>query len=248
LSAGSGQPFSVLLARRVPAREVHIRWEKGPALPARVERVVKERWQGAPQARHGDQLFDGEIAGLASWELTDDGLALHLFPMRYRYVWYLYTATREGADSEITEQLPRALGTSAVVRRGDAILLMRRSDWVAEFPGRLDVFGGHIERDTAGSWLGPVESIVRELVEELGCAAEALVVPYCLGLVQVRATGKPELVFYAEVDRRARLQLNEESRGTVEVPVSEVARFLRRSLDRLTPAAAGSLWLWLQSN
>lgn len=238
-------PFHILVAQELGLERMVVEWGEAPSIPEQLEKRVAKSWEEAKRASGG--WFDGQVAALRGWKVRGQELLLSLCALPYRYVWYVYATAFRG-KAPPPEVIPRALGVSAVVEWREHLLLMVRSSDVAEFPGRLDVFGGHIEPDVHGEWPSPQESIVRELCEEPLLERRSVRLRSVLGLVEVARTRKPELVFAAEIEpgawQDAPPKGDAEVAKVVAVPINELSDYFSRHKKRLTPSAHGSLELW----
>lgn len=249
MSGATCFPFRILLSGPIDADALRVRWTRPPSLPLAWLQTVDRMWQRELARRTDSSLFDGTVAALQDWTREGPTVRLVLCPIPYRVVWYTYIAAQD-PRLPLPGVIPRALGVSAVVEWEGFLLLMRRSRWVAEFPGRLDVFGGHIERDVRGRWLSPLESVKREVSEELGLEPSTISVLSVLGLLRVAGTQKPELVFSARLRGVRRedwlRRATDEVEETVLVPADRAQEFLLQNASELTPSGWGSLQLWLE--
>ncbi len=246
--SGSGRFAPLVLGPRELSRILVSFSEGRAALSDALVREIADLWQReAGAGKRG--LFDGRLAGLAGW--YDDGqvLRLELVPVRYRELWYVHVlaGTKPVPPPAV---IPRALGVSAVVMRGEEIVLMLRTRSVGEWPEKLDVFGGHIDWPPKGMPVRPEEAALAELREELGDAGREAALECCVGLAEVVRTRKPEIVFLARLSPDVPLSLeqtNDEVERLTRVPVTDLGTFLEKRWEELTPSAEASLWLFAAS-
>lgn len=218
--------------------------EDRPALPGPLAQQIDALWsrEGGAGSRG---LFDGRLAGLGRWRYDGVALELDLVPVRYRELWYVHVLAGK-IEVPPREVLPRALGISAVVLQGEVVLLMLRSGRVGEWPGKLDVFGGHVDWPEGREPDDPAEATRKELEEELGKAGRRANLTRCLGLAEVVRTHKPEIVYLARLPEDATVSLrdtNEEVEELVRLPLAGLTEQLAERWDELTPSAEASLWL-----
>ncbi|XP_059811181.1 uridine diphosphate glucose pyrophosphatase NUDT22 [Hypanus sabinus] len=202
-----------------------VRAELSPAYNRRplpgLEASIAEAW--AERRRHQPWLFDGAKFRFHSAELRAGRLLLRLGLTSYRD--YLGTnwspqapaLRRQGlADwGDSQAYLAEPLGVGAVLRTADGcFVFLRRSDRVAEAPGKLDIPGGHPEPKAAAGDV-PEESIqlehlsaelvIRELFasvlgeirDEVNLPLDSLSRPVLLGIVRNnRSAGRASAEFY----------------------------------------------------
>ncbi|MCR4440488.1 MAG: hypothetical protein QHJ34_15445 [bacterium] len=259
-AAGQSQePAEVLVVCSVGQEELEVHWDaQVPQYPAEMVAVATHHWQRlCSEARPGAVLFDGALCFLRNFSW--DGFRLHLSLGRTSYLYALFANAycQEIVRRWGAEHLPRVLGVSAVVVSAGGVLpLMRRSDTVGEFPGRLDVFGGHIDPgvDVLAGVPHPFVAIGNELCEELDLRPAELNSLRCIGLIKSRCNQKPELVFACSVpgDLQELCRRAGGARGAGEfvdlLAVQDEPPALRQLLEKrrseLTPSAYGSLWVY----
>jgi len=252
-------PAEVLLASSMQEADVEVQWDdRPPAYPPEMVAEADRYWHRLCGERGvGAFLFDGPLCALQSFHLQSQHLVLCLGRTSYRYALFANAYCSDIVQRWGREHLPQVLGVSAVVVTSDGTLpLMRRSDAVGEFPGLLDVFGGHIdpEADLLHGLPHPFAAIRNELAEELALTADHLISLRCIGIIRSRCNQKPELIFACQVpvDFPSLLEAGMHARGAGEfVEFLHVADegatlqgFLRTKRADLTPSAYGSLWLY----
>jgi hypothetical protein len=236
---------------RFAAAEMITEWNPQPFICApALQEAIDLEWAALDPNPH----FNGRIARLDSWNLHGGFFHLALRPTDYKTLLFSNNHGEEIISRWGEAALARALGISAVVCSADRkIILMQRSDNVGEYPGCFDIFGGHIDVNRNHLHPDPFRSITTELEEELGLA-EAEYDLTGIGLVEVRKTRKPELLFAArcaltseEIVRRAasardrfeytRLLQSAEDRRSLR-------QFLSRNGLRTSPSAVGALEIY----
>lgn len=249
----SRDPFRVILTGWWSRDRVRIEWEPRPLpWPPELHREAARRWRQALQ-RH-PHLFDGLLATLeAATSLPGDFLQLRLGQARYSQLWYSNERAADWIAKKKAAYLVRVLGVSAIVETEDGqIALLHRSDQVGEYPGFLDVPGGHIDLDATRRTLpDPFQAIETEVRLELGLAAVDLTPAVLLAVAENRLNGKPELIFYLRTGLPAQELATRQPRGReahealyvmfVQSGAQALQEFLQACRDRLTPSAQAAL-------
>jgi len=211
-----------------------------------VERLIDQSWSAALQQR-GIQLFDGPMCRLESHAATTGSLELFLSSTSYRIFFGTNMRHPELADRYGPPILANPLGVSCLLETADDwILLGRRNDSVAYYPGRVHPFAGALEPADEGDVFAAAR---RELHEELALKDSHLKQIRCLALVRDNLLRQPELIFTVRTNRTLRqlerlMDHTEHREGyplAASLPVIESAMSLSHLL---TPVAIGSLWLW----
>jgi hypothetical protein len=151
----------------------------------------------------------------------------------------------------------RALGISAVIETVDGFLpLIRRSEHVGEFPGGLDVIGGHAHPDEhlRNGVPDVFFAIADEVHAELGIPNHLLDDFVCCGLAENWPHRKPELAFFLalpltmEEIRQLAPNAREADEFTelfaVRAEPASLQRFITENAARLTPSALGCLQIF----
>lgn len=241
--------------------EVRTTWTPAKrTLPRELQRKIDAFWElEVTRTARKSYLFNGGLGRLECWQAEQHRLQLDLGWTSYKELLYSNRFGREITAQFGEACLSRALGISAVLlSSGWQVILIQRSEAVGEFPGKLDVLGGHIdpqEHAVAGV-PDPFVAIRAEISEEVGLDLGVNDSLVCLGLIETRATQKPELIFAARTGRSAEQILQ---RSRID-PCSELTRvfavagspesladFLLQNQQRLSPSAYGALWLFRQS-
>jgi 8-oxo-dGTP diphosphatase len=103
---------------------------------------------------------------------------------------------QQGADTSRWMVIPRTL---CFIRNGNDVLLMKRSPTRRVFPNRYNGVGGHIERGE-----DPHSSVLREITEETGIPASAILNLRMRGTYHVDAGGTGIMVFVFTADTATR--------------------------------------------
>ncbi|OWM68843.1 hypothetical protein CDL15_Pgr025030 [Punica granatum] len=155
------------------------------------ENSISEIWDARIQKNAS--LFNGK-----KFRINDDGLKL------------------KGNDPVRCQHTSSPLGNGAVVETSDKrIVILRRSNNVGEFPGHFVFPGGHPEPEEAGITSHQngkslteselinrkvseemFESIIREVVEEIGVPASALSNPLFIGISRRELNVRPAAFFF----------------------------------------------------
>ncbi len=257
--APGNEPAEVLASCCVDEAHVSVTWQDQLlSYPPEMEGAVADYWQRLrTEVRPTAQLFDGPLCALRDFHCQGGHLVLSLARTSYRYALFANDHCQEIIRRWGSAHLPTVLGVSAVVATSDGTLpLGRRSDRVGEFPGMVDVFGGHIdpEADLRDGVPDPCTAIRHELAEELDLRPEEVTSLHCIGLIKSRCNQKPELIFACQVsfefrsliDRALRAPGAGEFVDLLQVSDQHAAlgAFLKTHRTALTPSAYGSLWLY----
>ncbi len=248
---------AILLAGVWPASSLHFNLDSGEmSLPDHLARRVAQHWQGA--RTRNPRLFDGPLVSLTGFAAGTNFLHLDCAVCGYRDLLFA-NALRENKEHELADQMPRALGISALLQTADEqLVLMHRSHDVGEYPGMIDVPGGHIDPYDLNEQgrADPFHAMRAELLEELGLDAPRLGELLCYGLVENRLCRKPELVFhahtaltFAQVQTAAQSARDRfEFTRLASVPASPAAitEFLQQRGMECTPSCEGCLRLFLE--
>ena len=255
----SDDPAEVLASCCVDEAHVEVKWQNQLlTYPPEMEKAAADYWHRlCAEVRPRAHLFDGPLCALRDFHCQGDRLILSLARTSYRYALFANDRRQEIVRRWGSAHVPTVLGVSAVVTASDGVLpLGRRSDQVGEFPGMLDVFGGHIdpEADLRDGVPDPCTAIRHELGEELDLRPEEVTSLRCIGLTRSRCNQKPELIFACRVplDFGSLVDQARRARGAGEfVTFLQVADqgatlgdFLKTHRAALTPSAYGSLWLY----
>ncbi|HDZ10913.1 MAG TPA: hypothetical protein ENH53_01770 [Bacteroidetes bacterium] len=227
--------------------------EKPPAL-----RVAEDNfWETLRRKNPLANLFNGRLAELRDYRISADHIYLNLQPSDYRAFMYSNAHRQEILQKYGKEFINQGLGISAIVRTEDGrIMLMRRSETVGEYPGKLDVFGGHIEigRPLVNGTPDPCLAMREELHEELNLETDEILNLRLIGLLRNAETAKPELVFLAEIALRLKA-LQEKAASAADrgeysallaLPdeTNAIRNYLKDRSAHFSPSGFGSLWLY----
>lgn len=252
--------FSPLVTHPFRPESVQVHWNPGRRqLPEGLSARIAANWQ-REIANRNRFLYNGVLCRLNSFEHDADTLTLSLGQTDYCELLHSNRYCQEIITEYGPEMLSAALGISAiVVTADDRLVLMHRSQVVSEYPGALDVFGGHIEMADSDPrfFPDPFVAIAQELHEELSLNPEDLQSRICLGLVRASKTWKPEMAFYTPITltERELLMRAEQARDKMEYTDilfrNNNPRNLIESLDagnsgQFTPSAVGCLWLYAE--
>lgn len=231
-----------------------------------LEAFIADEWQRreAAAAKGGHLLFNGPLCRLIEWVVVGDQLRLTLGPTDYR----TFLGTNVAGLAMIRQRFPVTwpayladpLAVCAVLVSLDGwLLVMRRSEQVAEYPGAYHVIGGHPtpEHDNGLGAISPIQGLLAEIGEETGIAIDEVARLPCLGLIRNQATYKPELVYAAHLtlsraaieDRLERLTTQPEAVGWTWLndDAAAIVAFLDRHAGRVAPAGAAGLTVYARS-
>ena len=127
-------------------------------------RVVARRLRWAALCAANPKYFDGSLLQvLGTSRNGHGGVQIHVQECLYRF----YAVQRADGDWQGLDCGVRPLGVKALTRRGEALLMGRRSRRVAFYPGLWEfVPGGGLEPGVE-----PAVQVLRELSEEAGMTA-----------------------------------------------------------------------------
>ena len=219
-----------------------------------LQSLVDTAWTAA-FAVPGRTLFDGPMCRLESFDVAPAGVRIGMSRTSYKTFWGTNISHPELADQFGTSALANPIGVSPALETADGWLLLgRRNDRVAYYPGRLHPFAGCLEPSDAKDGTAPdvFVAVRRELAEELHLPHEAIGDVRLIGLAEDAALRQPELIFRVRTSMgrtaiESRLDGAEHDAVVgVRAEPTEIARILERSHDGLglTPIAAASLLLW----
>lgn len=175
--------------------QVRMEWRaEFHTLPEVLQPEVERLWRKKEKQGH----FNGRMARLDGYEMQNSCLCLRLSTGDYRTLMYSNAFTEQLFRDWSAQALSCALGISALVRSCDGrVALIRRSDTVGEYPGHLDVFGGHIDERLQGDEHAVFSAMRQELQEEAALSSEEYDL-HCFGLIEALDHRKPELLFLAD--------------------------------------------------
>ena len=215
-------------------------------------RIVPDVEQGIEQAwsqvlrRPGVKLFDGPMCRMESWEASPDALRLVLSLTSYKPFLGTNLSHPEFAEQFGRDVMANPIGVSPALQTADNFLLLgRRNESVAYYPGRTHPFAGALEPRDGGNLFGAVH---RELREELSLREQDIAEIRCTGIAEDVALRQPELLFrvLSTLSReQIESQVHDEEHGdSVAIPATADAIGEAVKNPALTPVAVASLLLW----
>jgi 8-oxo-dGTP pyrophosphatase MutT (NUDIX family) len=216
------------------------------ALIPAVEAAIESAWTTA-KSRPGALLFDGPMCRLQSWSADAEHLTLHLADSSYKPFFGTNISHPEFIDLYGPDVMANPVGVSPAVQTSDGHLIMgRRNDSVAYYPGRIHPFAGCLEPGDTDVFA----AVVRELSEELAINPDDIVDLRCTGVASELSLKQTELIFAVTVAATrngliSRLDTAEHA-ATWSVPATaaDVASAVKNPDALLTPIAVSSLLLW----
>ena len=235
-----------------------VRWiERPQPTTPKLEVLIERTWQArtAAAARAGQNLYNGEMAGLIRWHERGETVTLEVGLTDYRRFMGTNYCNGHRVSEFGIDTFANPVGTSAMVVTADRCLLFgRRGRHLACHGGYLHVFGGSLEpRDRVeDGTIDAFEAMRRELREELQVGDGEIVGLVCTGMVRDPALHQPELCFDAVLgltreqvltrfDPEARGQEHAGIEWCADEPTSMVS-FVRNS-ELMAPAAIGAALL-----
>lgn len=202
------------------------------------------------------RIFNGALCRLENFSVRDGDLHLSLSRTCYRDLLFSNAHTEELLNALGENGPVCALGISAVIETADGFVpLIRRSGHVGEFPGGLDVSGGHVHPDKHARDGTPdvFFAIADEVHDELGIPPALLDDFICCGLAENWRQRKPELAFFLKlpVSMQQVQRFSEKAHEAdefvelfaVSAEQLSLQHFIETNEAHLTPAAQGCLQL-----
>jgi len=251
--------FNILISGNFSQNEIKIKWNPSlRLLPIPLMERIEAYWNKAvEQTSKSQYIFNGELCRLNGWKIEQNRLNLYLGRTNYKELLYSNNFIQEVHEQFGTEFLANALGVSAIlVSLDEESILIERSDTVGEYPGRIDVLGGHIHplEHAVARVPDPFLAIKAEIHEEVNLQLTEQEPINCLGLIENKATKKPELIFFVKSQRTSQEIIG----SGFNKNSSEVARvfaipdhsdslnsYLTDKKEQLSPSAIGALWLYM---
>jgi len=237
-----------LLGQWLPG-QIHCHWGVSSFAPApAVIEIINQAWRQRVAAQGGVVLFDGPMCRLESYGVDSATGHLMLALSRTSYKAFLGTNMThpELADQYGPEALANPVGLScALVSTEGNLLLGRRNEKVAYYPGRIHPFAGALEERQPMDLFAEVR---RELEEELGLTEADIAEMACIGLIEDRSLRQPELVFrvcakLGAAEMMARLDAREHTGALCVRPQQSAVEAILKD-PALTPVAVGTVRLW----
>ncbi|QOV89053.1 NUDIX hydrolase [Humisphaera borealis] len=197
-----------------------------------VQSVIDAAWSAA-LAVPNRTLFDGPMCRLESFDVSPAGVRIGMSRTSYKSFWGTNVSHPELADQYGPGVLANPIGLSPALLTADGWLLLgRRNERVAYYPGRVHPFSGTLEPDD-GSGDGERDApdvfaaVRRELHEEVRVGASDIVSMRLIGLAEDARLRQPELIFGVETllsRGQVELQLDQaEHRDVVAIPAEPAA-------------------------
>ncbi|KAJ0788066.1 putative NUDIX hydrolase domain-containing protein [Helianthus annuus] len=196
-------------------------YDRVPHPDAELENSISEIWD--KRVQQSSSLFNGKKFRYGGHDGAGPNVCLHLGLTDYRTfvgtnlnpLWERFLVSSED-DCKQCQHTSSPLGNGAVVETVDnTILVLQRSNNVGEFPGYLVFPGGHPEPEEVGITSHTCEngsqnsessnskvsqemfdSIVREVVEEIGVPAATLSEPLLIGISRRVLNVRPTAFFF----------------------------------------------------
>jgi 8-oxo-dGTP pyrophosphatase MutT (NUDIX family) len=237
--------FRVLHLGDWPVGKVQTHWTQSTRrLLPQVESAIESAWQHAIQKPNA-LLFDGPMCRLESWHATPDQLTLTVSPATYKSFFGTNMSHPQFADQFGPDVMANPAGLSTALHSNDGWLLLgRRSETVAYYPGKIHPFAGCMEPTDPDVFT----AIHRELLEELSLTEVTNL--RCTGIVADEKLRQPELIFAADTPL-TRPQITSqldpaEHRAIYAIPATAdgIESALLADAHEMTPVAIASLLLW----
>jgi 8-oxo-dGTP pyrophosphatase MutT (NUDIX family) len=238
-------PFDLLVTGHWRPGQVRATWtEDSRPHIKEVEQAIERAWSAA-NAQKGKKLFDGPMCRLEQWNATPDVLELILSPTSYRIFFGTNLLNPKLADQFGKSALANATGLSAGLMTSDGFLMLgRRNESVAYYPGRVHPFAGSMEPGDAGDVFAAMQ---RELGEELNIKSYEIQDIHCAAIAEDRSIRHPELIlpiFLSLTREQIEARLDAAEHETCRAIPLKVADLERAIGDgEMTPIAAATVWI-----
>jgi hypothetical protein len=244
--------FTTFFSKSITPQNVRVQWHVEPlSLPIEMQEHIEQYWNALSK----EFIFNGALARLDGWLLSDDQLEIRMRPSDYRILLYSNQHIDKIRQHWGDRFLSRALGISAVLISSDRYLIfIKRSLEVGEFPGAHDIFGGHIDIPANGGAPNVFAAMAQELEEEAGLAPNDYQL-MLIGLIEATINKKPELIFKAESSLTAQAieakvrhaRDRREFVGVFTVPneAEQLRGVLENEREKWSPSAFGGVCLHL---
>jgi hypothetical protein len=167
-----------------------------PPIPVRAE--IDRSWEMLAR-RPGVNLFDGPMCRLESSRADDASLSMLFSQTSYKCFCGTNMHNPQFAAQHGPAAMANPLGLSvALISRDGSLVLGRRNERVAYYPGRIHPFAGALEPSDA---LDVFSAVERELSEEMALSPTDVTQLRCLGLAEDLSLLQPELIFYAQATK-----------------------------------------------
>jgi hypothetical protein len=179
--------------------EVKCAWGQSTfAPPITVQHEIDRAWSTMGQ-KPGVHLFDGKMCRLEWLWMNSNELGMELSETSYKNFVGTNMHNPHFAAQYGQKAMANPLGISVALISADGFLVMgRRNERVAYYPGRIHPFAGALEPEDG---LEIFKAVERELNEELGLAAIEIRRMICLGMAEDRGLAQPELILHGEAEK-----------------------------------------------
>jgi len=212
-----------------------------PLVRAEIERV----WTMMGQ-KPGVHLFDGGLCRLESLSASAGELSMRLSEVSYKSFAGTNMHNPQFAAQYGQSAMANPLGMSVALISADGFLVMgRRNERVAYYPGRIHPFAGSEE---PGDGLDVLGAVGRERNGEVGLGVDEVEASKCLGIAEDRGLAHPELICFAEAGRtleELRRRVDEVEHDAI-VPIEVKREVFERELSGAklyTPIALATMLL-----
>jgi hypothetical protein len=252
--------FEILAQTPFQPTELDISWEENyPSLSVARKQLEDHYWDSACKQPRYSSLFNGTLCQLRKFDFSQKPFQLTLGPIQFKT--HFYSVSKKSAGQQPNLPL-MGLGVSAAVVTSDGqIVFMKRSDQVAVYPQKFDVFGGHIHPDAHKIKLNdektvpsPFSAIRQELEEELSLGLEQVDQLVGMGLIVNRLSGQPELLFRCKTGMAAQKLIQQaqtakdrnEYSHIIQIPDKrqKVKKMLRKYAFEFSPSGLACLWVY----
>jgi len=250
-------PFFLDVTGTYLPEDVTVQWSDSPRPTNRevedlIERAWAERTGGG--TKQSPRLFNGRLCRLIDCKPRKRKLTLTLGAVSFKEFLGTNVAAPHIRYVHGPEVLADALGVSAAITTRDGFLVLgRRSDRVAHYPGKIHPIGGVVERTEDGPPGDLFQALCKEIHEETHLPPERIGPIVGLGLVRDKQTVQPEFIFDVQVDaglqtlRRSWADAADAGEHSEILSVrnssSAVVSFIEQYDSELTPLAVAALML-----
>lgn len=249
--------FEIINLCKLRHNDLSICWKDHyPTESARGKKQTDAFWQSYLQNNPRKNLYNGSLCRLLGYSFSPNRAKLTLGPIEFKsHLYYMNRPQRAKSIRDMT-----GIGVSSVILTQDGQLLyIRRSESVGVNPGKLDVFGGHIDPSSHreifddGPKPSPFQAISTELMEEVAIEPGHIGSIELIGLIVNLYCGQPELLFRCRIGLTAgQIKTRAESAADrheyseikqIRNEHEELQRFCTKKSVEFSPSGLANIWV-----
>ncbi len=250
-----GRQVQILALCNFNPHNLQIHWDQKPVqqLPEQVK-LANEFWEMSIRQNPLSKLYNGLLCRLRHFEFSPSSLVLTLGVVEYKTHLFAILNSQKQTRNDLPNM---GLGVSAVIiSDDDQVLFMKRSDTVAIYPGKYDVFGGHIDTELTHGGKNipdPFQAIKTELDEEINLKENKITNLEGIGLIKNQFTGQPELIFRCKtsLDSQTLIEHSQQAKDSAEYTdilslpnkSDSLQQFCLKNTGEFSPSGLGNIWV-----